>query len=41
MTLDRRNWMLGASSLLMANTLMAQSDNHHGSHHPALPKANP
>ena len=41
MTMDRRKWMLGASSLLMANTLMAQSGSHHGAHHPDLPKAPP
>ena len=43
MTLDRRKWFVGASSLLLAKTLLAQSDSTHGHHgaHPALPKANP
>ena len=41
MSIDRRKWVVGASSLLMANTLMAQSHSDHSAHHPALPKANP
>ncbi|MEY4075935.1 MAG: hypothetical protein RIQ69_305, partial [Pseudomonadota bacterium] len=43
MTLDRRKWFVGASSLLLTKTLLAQTDGthvHHGAH-PALPKANP
>ncbi|MFN4995896.1 MAG: Kelch repeat-containing protein, partial [Burkholderiales bacterium] len=46
MTLDRRKWFVGATSLLLTKTLLAQSDSTHGAHghhgaHPALPKANP
>ena len=44
--MDRRKWFVGASSLLLTKTLLAQSDSTHGAHgqhgaHPALPKANP
>lgn len=41
MTIDRRKWVLGASSLLMAQSVLAQTAHHHGTHHPALPKADP
>ena len=46
MTIDRRKWFVGASSLLLSNALLAQSDSEHGPQghhgaHPALPKANP
>ena len=43
MTADRRKWVVGATSLLLSQTLLAQTESHHGHHgtHPALPKANP
>ena len=46
MTLDRRKWFVGATSLLLTKTLLAQSDSTHGAHghhgaHPALPRVNP
>ena len=46
MTLDRRKLFVGATSLLLTKTLLAQSGSTHGAygHHgaePALPKATP
>lgn len=42
MTINRRKWVLGASSLLLSSKLLAQSKSDHSSHaHPELPKAAP